>query len=41
VAYSHLYREHPGENLIFFNAGETTRVPAESVLYIYKPLRPR
>ncbi len=39
VAY-HLYREHPGEKLLFFNAGETTRVPAESVLHIYKPLRP-
>ncbi len=39
VAY-HLYREHPGERLMFFNAGETTRVPANSVLHIYKPLRP-
>jgi len=39
VAY-HLYREHPGEKLLFFNAGETARVPAESVLHVYKPLRP-
>jgi lambda family phage portal protein len=39
VAY-HLYREHPGEKLLFFNASETTRVSAESVLHIYKPLRP-
>jgi lambda family phage portal protein len=39
VAY-HLYREHPGERLLFFNAGETTRVAADSVLHIYKPLRP-
>ncbi|MCC6395029.1 MAG: phage portal protein [Bryobacterales bacterium] len=39
VAY-HLYREHPGERLMFANAGETIRVPADSVLHIYKPLRP-
>lgn len=29
VAY-HLYREHPGEKLMFANAGETTRVLAEN-----------
>lgn len=39
VAY-HLYREHPGEKLLFANAGETTRVPADAVLHVYKPLRP-
>ncbi len=39
VAY-HLYREHPGERLMFANAGETVRVPANSVLHVYKPLRP-
>lgn len=39
VAY-HLYREHPGERLMFANAGETVRVPAQSVLHVYKPLRP-
>jgi len=39
VAY-HLYREHPGERVMFANAGATVRVPAESVLHIYKPLRP-
>ncbi len=39
VAY-HLYREHPGEKLLFANAGETVRVPADSVLHVYKPLRP-
>ena len=39
VAY-HLYREHPGERLMFANAGETIRSAADSVLHIYKPLRP-
>lgn len=39
VAY-HLYREHPGERLMFANTGETIRVPADSILHVYKPLRP-
>ena len=39
VAY-HLYREHPGEKPLFFMAGDLARVPADSVLHIYKPLRP-
>ena len=39
VAY-HLYREHPGERVMFANAGETVPVPASSVLHIYKPIRP-
>jgi lambda family phage portal protein len=39
VAY-HLYREHPGERLMFANAGQMVRVPADAVLHIYKPLRP-
>jgi lambda family phage portal protein len=39
VAY-HLYREHPGERLLFASAGETKRVLAENVLHVYKPLRP-
>ena len=36
----HLYREHPGEKLMFAQAGETTRVVSKSVLHVYKPLRP-
>src|SRR6185436_7302919 len=36
----YLYREHPGERPVFFNAGELARVPAESVLHLYRPLRP-
>jgi len=39
VAY-HLYREHPGETPLFFNSGDIARVPAESVMHLYKPLRP-
>jgi lambda family phage portal protein len=36
----HLYREHPGEQLMFARAGETARVTADGVLHVYKPLRP-
>jgi lambda family phage portal protein len=39
VAY-HLYREHPGETPMFFSGREQTRVRAEYVMHLYKPLRP-
>jgi len=39
VAYW-LYREHPGEEPLFFTSLDMARVPAESVLHLYKPLRP-
>lgn len=39
VAY-HLYREHPGDASIFANAMDITRVPADQVVHIYRPLRP-
>jgi lambda family phage portal protein len=39
VAY-HLYREHPGDAMLFGTAKETVRVPAEEVLHIFKPQRP-
>lgn len=35
----YLYREHPGETPMFFNAGELTRVPADSVMHLYRPIR--
>jgi lambda family phage portal protein len=36
----HLYREHPGEAALFFNAGAMTRVDAADVAHLYKPMRP-
>ena len=39
VAY-HFLREHPGEGLVDLRGRETVRVPAESVLHLYEPLRP-
>jgi lambda family phage portal protein len=39
VAY-HLYREHPGDAMLFGTAKETVRVPADEVLHIFKPQRP-
>jgi lambda family phage portal protein len=39
VAY-HLYREHPGDAMLFGASKETVRVPAEEVLHIFKPQRP-
>jgi lambda family phage portal protein len=39
VAY-HLYREHPGDAMLFGTAREMVRVPAEEVLHIFKPQRP-
>jgi lambda family phage portal protein len=39
IAY-HLYKEHPGESAMFFASLEKARVPAESVMHLYKPLRP-
>jgi len=38
VAY-YLYREHPGESSLK-SSGESIRTPANSVLHLYKPLRP-
>ena len=39
VAY-HLYRAHPGDSLHPFQSGEVVRVPADSVLHLFRPLRP-
>jgi lambda family phage portal protein len=38
VAY-HMYRHHPGDNLIYKDSLETFRIPAEEVIHYYKPLR--
>lgn len=35
-----LHREHPGENAMFYGAMDVVRVPADSVLHLYRPLRP-
>lgn len=39
VAY-HLYREHPGEQPMFAPSLTMSRVPAEEVMHLYRPLRP-
>ena len=39
VAY-HLYREHPGDTSNPMASTELVRVPAESVLHLFRPLRP-
>ena len=39
VAY-HLYREHPGDTLNPMASTELVRVPADSVLHLFRPLRP-
>ena len=39
VAY-HLFREHPGDSLNPLASTEQVRVPAESVLHLFRPLRP-
>lgn len=39
VAY-HLYREHPGDALNPVASTELVRVPAESVLHLFRPVRP-
>jgi lambda family phage portal protein len=39
VAY-HLYREHPGDTSNPMASTEMVRVPAESVLHLFRPLRP-
>ncbi len=39
VAY-HLYREHPGDTSHPMASTELVRVPAESVLHLFRPLRP-
>jgi lambda family phage portal protein len=39
VAY-HLYREHPGDALNPMGSTELVRVPAESVLHLFRPIRP-
>jgi lambda family phage portal protein len=39
VAY-HLYREHPGDALNPMASTELVRVPAESVLHLFRPIRP-
>ena len=39
IAY-HLYREHPGEPALFYPQLDITRVPAEEVVHLFKPLRP-
>ncbi len=39
VAY-HLYREHPNDSLNPLASTEQVRVPAESVLHLFRPLRP-
>jgi len=39
VAY-HLYREHPGDTLNPMASTELVRVPAASVLHLFRPIRP-
>jgi lambda family phage portal protein len=39
VAY-HLYREHPGDTSNPMASSELVRVPADSVLHLFRPLRP-
>ena len=39
VAY-HLYREHPGDTSNPIASTELVRVPAESVLHLFRPIRP-
>jgi lambda family phage portal protein len=39
VAY-HLYREHPGDSSNPMASTELVRVPAESVLHLFRPIRP-
>lgn len=39
VAY-HLHREHPGDSMNPMASLEIVRVPADSVLHLYRPLRP-
>lgn len=39
VAY-HLYREHPGDALNPMASTDLVRVPAESVLHLFRPIRP-
>ncbi len=39
VAY-HLYREHPGDSLNPMASTEQVPVPAESVLHLFRPIRP-
>ena len=39
VAY-HLYREHPGDALNPMASTELVRVPSDSVLHLFRPLRP-
>ncbi len=36
----HLYREHPGDSLNPMASTEMVRVPAESVLHLFRPIRP-
>ncbi|MCE5306765.1 MAG: phage portal protein [Acidobacteriales bacterium] len=36
----HFYREHPCETPLFFGGLQQTRVPADSVMHLFKPLRP-
>ncbi|WP_247361065.1 phage portal protein [Bradyrhizobium sp. 4] len=37
VAY-HFYKEHPGDQTVQQNTGETVRVPAESILHVFDPV---
>jgi lambda family phage portal protein len=39
VAY-HLYRQHPGDNLIIKHAFESVRVPAADIIHLYEKDRP-
>ncbi len=39
VAY-HLYRQHPGDSTNPLATGELVRVPADSVLHLFRPIRP-
>lgn len=39
VAY-HMYKNHPGDNVVYTDSFQTIRVPADEVLHYFKPLRP-
>lgn len=39
VAY-HLYRENPNETFLYGGKQDISRVPAENILHLYKPLQP-
>lgn len=36
----YLYRQHPGDRYFGSNGGDLVRVPSDSVLHLYQPLRP-